>query len=113
MAVYMVGFATIHDMSKMPEYVRRVHEIVAQHGGEFVYEGRYAQILEGSLEPAGLTPTTSIAIRFDDTAAANRMYDSDEYVALREFRKDAETATIVLVEEFDGPPPEAPAGDAA
>lgn len=97
---YEIGFATIHDPSKLPEYIERVGKIIAAHGGEMIHAGPVKRTLEGSISLGGRSPDNGVIIRFPDEAAAVNMYNSPEYVALREFRKDMETALIVVVGEF-------------
>jgi maleylpyruvate isomerase len=60
-------------------------EIVAHNGGEFLLQGIYEETLEGTLVPSGRTPSTSIVIRWPDWETLRQMYDSPEYVELRQW----------------------------
>lgn len=77
---------------ELGEYVRRVDESLERYGAEILVQNLPARVMEGAWD--GFVTL----LRFSDMAAAERWYDSPEYVAVRHLRQSSSTPTAIIVE---------------
>lgn len=96
MSCYFVAQIDIHDPAEYAKYLAGFDEVFDKSGGKVVAVDERVSHLEGEW-PFGRT----VIIRFPDVAHARRWYDSPEYQALAEHRRNASRANIVLVEGRD------------
>jgi uncharacterized protein (DUF1330 family) len=69
--------------------------LLESHGTEIIVADLDTDIREGD---AGLR---TIVVRFPSTEAARGFYESDEYGAIRHFRTDNSTGTLVICDGLD------------
>ena len=97
MSVYLIGQIDIRDRSEYALYEAGFLEILAKYEGAIVVVSDSAEVLEGEW------PCTRTAVlRFANTEAAKRWYQSDEYQKLAQHRFKSSTGNVVLVEGFPG-----------
>jgi uncharacterized protein (DUF1330 family) len=92
-AAYVICDITVNDPAAYETYKQLAAQSVEQHGGRYLTRGGKRETLEGQWEPARV-----VVLEFPDAHAAKRWYESGEYQAAREARRDAAISSIVLVE---------------
>lgn len=92
-AYVIAAFTAAWDQDKLVQYREGNTDVVAAHGGRFVARGGEQELLEGDWDPKRL-----VIIEFPDMDAARAWYHSDVYAPLRELRRSASTANIVIVD---------------
>ena len=93
MAAYLVVEAIITDREKFAAYARRVPDLVAAFGGEYVVLGGAAEALEGDWGDARL-----VVHRWPDMATAKRFWNSPEYAEIKKLRENAGEFRVMLLE---------------
>lgn len=93
MAAYLVVEAVITDREKFAAYARRVPELVARFGGEYIVLGGTQEALEGDWGEVRL-----VVHRWPDMASARRFWNSPEYAEVRELREGAGEFRVMLLE---------------
>ena len=93
MPAYVIAEVEIHDEGAYAEYRAGVPGSLAPFGGRFVVRGGRAEALEGEAPAQRL-----VVIEFPDADAARAWYESDGYRPLRDLRRAASTARILLAE---------------
>ena len=96
MSCYFVARINIHDREKYKLYEEGFDQIFANYQGKVVAVDDNPTVLEGKRQHSRL-----VLIRFPNKAEAKRWYDSAEYQALAQYRFEASTAEIVLVNGRD------------
>ena len=91
------GYIVAEVKASHPEALAHYRELstaaVAQYGGRFLVRGGTAEILEGKWTP----PQRMVIVEFDSVEQARRFYDSPEYRAAREARKDAAEMQMLVI----------------
>lgn len=77
----------------MAEYRALAQVAVAEFGGRYLVRGGAYQVLEGDWRPERL-----VVVQFESMDKARAFYDSPEYVAARQARKDCSRFDMLLVE---------------
>ena len=96
MPAYLLVRANVTDMQQYQQYMKLTPAIVEKYGGQFIIRGGDKVVLEGP------EPTERIVmLKFDSVDAARHMYNSDEYQAAIKVRKDAATASFIVMEGLD------------
>lgn len=90
MSCYVIGCIQVRDSDKWQEYVSQVGATFSPFGGEVVFRGDSARVLDGTLDAGQV-----VCIRFADQDAALRWYGSAEYQRLIPVRNAA--ADVVLI----------------
>jgi uncharacterized protein (DUF1330 family) len=96
MPAYMIVSVNVTDMEQYKEYMKLTPDILKKYGGKFVVRGGEKVILEGP----DITDRM-VMIKFDSVEAAKAMYNSDEYQAAIEVRKNAATASFIVMEGLE------------
>lgn len=96
MPAYMIITAHIHDRDAfVARYAKAAAELVAKHGGEYVFRGQGPGIaLEGDANDGAVV----LVSRWPDMATLRGFWDSPDYVALKALRQDLADARILAVE---------------
>ena len=105
MAVYVIANITVQDPEAYKPYTVVVPQTVVDHGGWYV--GRApaagdAEIVEGSFQPGRF-----VIIGFESKEAALGWYNSPEYQAAAEIRRQASNGDVFIIDEVPagaGPP---------
>lgn len=90
MSAFFVATVTIKDPQKFQEYGQKAGPTVAAFGGELMLRGKTAEVLAGSAQHQA-----TVVIKFPDTAAINKWYNSDAYQAIIPLRDEAVDMTLV------------------
>ncbi len=93
MPAYLLVRANVTDMKQYREYMKLTPAIVEKYGGQFIIRGGDKVILEGPDEPERI-----VLLKFESVAAAQRMYNSDEYQAAMKLREGAADASFIVME---------------
>ncbi len=96
MSAYMIVRVNVTDMEQYSEYMKLTPDILKKYGGKFVVRGGEKVVLEGPEITDRL-----VMVKFDSVEAAQKFYNSEEYQAAIEVRKDAATASFVVVEGLE------------
>jgi len=96
MPAYMVVRVNVTDMEQYSEYMKRTPSILEKYGGKFVARGGEKVTLEGPE-----VTDRMVIVKFDSVEAAKKMYNSEEYQAAIEVRKDAADASFVVIEGLE------------
>jgi uncharacterized protein (DUF1330 family) len=93
MAAYLIADLVIIDPEGFRAYQQRVGATLAPYGGTFLVRGGAHETMEGDWHPQ-----TLVILRFESVAQAWRWYQSPEYTALSEQRKQSTITQAVVVE---------------
>lgn len=93
MAAYMIVRVTVTDMAQYGEYMKLTPAIVEKYGGKFIVRGGEVITLEGDPETRRV-----VMVEFPSSEQAQAFYNSDEYQAAIEIRKDAAEAQFFVVD---------------
>jgi uncharacterized protein (DUF1330 family) len=96
MAAYVVATVQVTDPTQYKEYMALAPIAIAKYGGKYLTRGGAMETMEGDEQTKRV-----VLLEFPDMDAARNFYDSPEYRAAREKRKDAAIFQLVLLEEFD------------
>ena len=98
-AAYLIVESSITDPQKFKAYMAAAPEVVRHFVGEYLVRGGRMAVLEGDWAPPRLT-----VLRYPSFEAAQQMYDSPAYRAVRELRAGATAVfNMVLVEGVAAP----------
>lgn len=93
MPAYVVVEARVHDREAFAAYARRVPEIVARYGGEYVALGGAQEVLEGDWGASRI-----VLHRWPDRESARRFWESPEYAEAKALRAGTGEFRVMLVE---------------
>ncbi|MGI9420740.1 MAG: DUF1330 domain-containing protein [Geminicoccaceae bacterium] len=93
MAAYVVAQIDVHDPEGFQRYREKVAPLVAAYGGRYLVRGGEVTTLEGKLPAPRL-----VIIEFEDRAAAERWYHSDDYQEILSLRLDSADGSAAIVE---------------
>lgn len=93
MAAYIVVEAVIVEREKFAAYARRVPELVARFGGEYLVLGGAQEALEGDWGEARL-----VMHRWPDMEGARRFWNSADYAAVKKLREGTGEFRVMLLE---------------
>lgn len=92
MAAYMLVDNRVHDQEDFNEYIEKIPQVVAAHGGRFLARGGAIQVIEGDY-----TPERIVVIEFGSLEQANAFASSPEYLELSVIRnRSTKTSTIIV-----------------
>jgi uncharacterized protein (DUF1330 family) len=97
MPAYIMVETDIHDPDQYEHYKNAVPAALAAHGGRFLVRGGEHVVLEGDWHPKRL-----VLLEFEDLAAAERFYASEEYQQAKGLREGAAHLNMVAVEGVAG-----------
>lgn len=92
MTAYLLVDIDTHDQEGYQEYLSRVPEFIAKHGGEYLVRGGEFEVIEGDWMPHRL-----VLFRFPDRQAIRNFFADPEYapVAAIRFRTSKTIAVAV------------------
>jgi uncharacterized protein (DUF1330 family) len=91
---YLVVECKVSDPVAYERYKALAAPAIAAHGGRYLVRGGAVEVLEGGWRP----PERLVIVEFDSVEQARKFYDSPEYRAAREARKDAASMNMLVVE---------------
>jgi uncharacterized protein (DUF1330 family) len=91
MPAYVVSRLTIHDRAAFERYLAEAPQTVDRFGGKYLFRGGDVVALEGGWEDERL-----VILEFESVEATMGWYRSAEYQRLRQLRKNAADAVILL-----------------
>lgn len=94
MATYLIVDTLLDDPAAYEEYKLKAKPLVEQHGGEYLARGGNLAVKESDL----WSPSRLVLVRFPDTDAATRFYESAEYQAILPISKRSARRTLVMLE---------------
>jgi len=92
MPVYLVTSVEVADPEKYKGYTAAGHAAVIKHGGRFLAEGASPSLVEGTWLPKRVA-----IVEFPSAEAAMTFYNSTDYAAAREKRREAARFNMILV----------------
>ena len=93
MAAYVLAQIDVHDADGFQRYREKVAPLVAAYGGRYLVRGGEVTALEGELSAPRV-----VIIEFDDRAAAERWYHSDDYQEILSLRLDSSSGCAAIIE---------------
>jgi uncharacterized protein (DUF1330 family) len=96
---YWVVRIDVTDAQAYQAYVVANAKAFAKFGARFLVRGGPYSVKEGSAR------SRNMVIKFKDYATALACYDSPEYAAAMELRRNVSIADLVIVEGYDRPQP--------
>ena len=93
MSAYLIVDINITDVLGYQEYKDKVPDVHALFGGNYLVRGGATKVLEGDWHPNRL-----VVLEFPDMASLASWYDSPEYAALKEVRKNSAITRLIAVE---------------
>ena len=95
MAAYMIVIARIHDRERfLSGYALEAGRLVEKFGGRYLLRAPHGQVLEGELDE----DSSIVVSEWPDMDSARRFWESDEYRAVAELRRDICDARVLLIE---------------
>jgi uncharacterized protein (DUF1330 family) len=96
MKAFVIFQATILDAEQYEHYKAAAAPSIAAAGGRYLVRGGNPVVLEGD------PPTVrTVILEFPSRGAAEDWFRSDEYQAIRGLRRDAASASILLVDGYE------------
>lgn len=96
MPAYLIVRMNVTDMKQYSEYMKLTPDIINKYGGKFIIRGGEKVVLEGPE-----ITDRMVMVKFESMEAAQAFYNSEEYQAAIEVRKDAATGSFVVVEGLE------------
>jgi uncharacterized protein (DUF1330 family) len=93
MAAYIVGTMQVTDTARYASYRAGVNDALQKYGGRFLVRGGDVEALEG---PA--FSKRMVVVEFASMEALRKFWDSPEYEALKQIRREASEAEIWAVQ---------------
>jgi uncharacterized protein (DUF1330 family) len=90
---YLLVQVDVTNSERYGEYTKLSPEIIAKYGGRFLARGGRTATLEGPPARGRV-----VVVEFPSFDAAQRFYDSPEYVAARKVREGAASMQMIAVE---------------
>jgi uncharacterized protein (DUF1330 family) len=94
MAAYLLAEASVTDPVAYETYKQLAQTAIAQYGGRYLVRGGASEVLEGGWSK----PPRLVIVEFESVEQAKRFYDSPEYRAARDVRKDAASMNMLVVQ---------------
>lgn len=95
MSVYMLALVNVHDRATYANYERGFMKIFRK------YQGKLVALDESPVVKEGDWPyERTVLVEFPTLEEMERWYHSEEYQALSRHRRDASTASIVVLRQF-------------
>ena len=93
MAAYVIIHDEIHDQALFAQFRERVAATIQASGGRYLVRGGAIEVMDGDWKPDRI-----VVVEFDSADRARDWFKSPEYVEIKEIRKKAATASVVVVE---------------
>jgi uncharacterized protein (DUF1330 family) len=94
---YWIGHVNITNPERYKEYIAANAAPLRRYGARYVVRNGACEVPEG-----GLGGRRHVVVEFESYAAAKACYESLEYQAAMEIRKEASTGDIVIIEGYEG-----------
>lgn len=91
---YLLAEAKVTDPAAYDTYKQLAQVAIAQYGGEYLVRGGTGEVLEGEWKAV----PRLVIVQFPSVDQAKKFYDSPEYRAAREARKDAAGMNMLVVQ---------------
>ncbi|MEM9773658.1 MAG: DUF1330 domain-containing protein [Chloroflexota bacterium] len=92
MTAYIMARINVTDMDQYKKYIALTPAIIEKFGGKFISRGGETVTLEGEPESRRM-----VLLEFPSVEAAQEFYNSDEYQAAIEVRKDAAEGQFMIL----------------
>ena len=99
MAAYVISEVTARDPEAFSNYRLHAQESIQQHGGRYLVRGAQPELLEGEREPRML-----VIVEFPSLDHARTWYRSAEYAVALQFRDQALSRILTLVDGVPASP---------
>ena len=96
LTAFLIVHSTITDPDKFDEYVQEVTPLVEAYGGQYLFGGMLAEVLEGQHNQE-----RTVVFEFPDVESVRSWYHSDSYRKIRQLRENAGSFDFLVVDEFD------------
>ncbi len=93
MAAYVIVDNEVTDQAVFAEYVEKIPQVVAAHGGRFLVRGGATEVVHGNR-----TPHRVVVIEFESFEGAKGFANSPEYRQLADLRERGSLTTTFIVE---------------
>jgi uncharacterized protein (DUF1330 family) len=93
MSAYLLARVNVTDMEQYKEYMKLTPAILEKFGGRFIARGGETVVLEGPEEKNRM-----VLIEFPSLERVVEFYNSDEYQAAIEVRRDAAIASFIAMD---------------
>ena len=93
MSAYVIATAKVRDEARFAEFVKRVPEAVARHGGKYLVRGGNVEQVGGDWAPGRV-----VVMRFDSLERARTFLDSPELSGIKDMRDQSADVKAILVE---------------
>lgn len=93
MAAYVIVDNEITNQAVFAEYVEKIPQVIAAHGGRFLVRGGATEVVHGNR-----TPHRVVVIEFESLDAARGLVNSPEYRQLADLRERGSVTTTFIVE---------------
>lgn len=93
MAAYLIARVSVKDMEQYQKYMAVSPGCIERYGGNFIVRGGEKITMEGPEEANRV-----VVVEFPDYQTAQDFYNSPEYQAAIELRKEAAEAQFVIVD---------------
>ncbi len=93
MAAYVIADSVITDRAVFDDYLERVPEIVAAHGGKYLVRGGAAQAVQGDW-----TPNRILVLEFESADQARAWQDSPDYAELKAMLNQSTNTNLIIAE---------------
>jgi len=92
MTAYVISQVEMHPGPALDEYRRLAAVSIERHGGRYLVRGGELDVLEGQWTGA------AVVVAFESAEQARAWYQSDDYALALEFRDDALSRNLIIVE---------------
>ncbi len=93
MAAYGVVNNEITDQTQFDEYIEKIPQVVAAHGGRYLARGGVTQVVEGNFQPSRF-----VIIELENWERASALVNSPEYPGLSRIRTRSTVNSTIIVE---------------
>jgi uncharacterized protein (DUF1330 family) len=94
---YWIGHVNITNPERYKDYIAANAAAFRKYGARFLVRNGESQVPEG-----GLTGRRHVVIEFDSYETAKACYNSPEYRAAIEIRREASTGDLIVIEGYEG-----------
>jgi uncharacterized protein (DUF1330 family) len=94
---YWIGHVDVTDPERYKDYIAANAVPLGKYGGRFLVRNGECEVPEGSLKGR-----RHVVIEFNSYERAKACYDSPEYQAAIEIRREASTGDLVIIEGYEG-----------
>jgi uncharacterized protein (DUF1330 family) len=94
---YWIGHVDVTDPERYKDYIAANAVAFKKYGARFLVRNGACEVPEGALKGR-----RHVAIEFDSYEMAKACYDSPEYRAAIEIRREASTGDLVIIEGYEG-----------